>query len=120
MNTGAVHARQVFSRWIQLAEAVPQPWQAISAKVALTVSGENGGTWLVDSSQKPALQASGDAVGADSDIAFAEDSFLGVIVGRTDLQSAFRAGGLRVAGRLEAVLQCNRLFEILVPRENVD
>lgn len=104
----------IFADWKQRTEAAPECCASISARIALTVDGERGGTWLFDSSRVPALREyDAQNAAADCRVEIAEQDFQALAAARAEPQSAFLTGRLRIAGELEAAIQCTRLFDLL-------
>ncbi len=116
-SSNTVEPQKFFAQLMQGAEAMPQRWQHISARIRLTILGAEGGSWLVDASRVPAVQVCSLGQSADCLLEMSAEQFVEMVSGQQDLQTAFRSGDLRVAGSLEAALQCNLLFELIQEKE---
>ena len=104
---------QIFQHCSQLAEATPNKWTALDASIKLTITGAQGGSWLVDSSEQPIIKAGAASDNADCELAISAESLAQIIDGSLNPQQAYLSGKLQIAGSLQAALQCNKLFELI-------
>jgi putative sterol carrier protein len=81
----------------------------VSASYKFVITGDNGGTWVVDLTQPGGAITTGDAA-ASCTITMTADDFVQMMNGKLNAQMAFMSGKLKVAGdmglalKLQAVL----------------
>ncbi len=88
----------VFEELASRIEQRPQLVDAVGAVYQFDVSGEQGGSWVVDLKAAPGSVRSGAADDADCVITVSRDDLAGIMDGSVNPQTAFLMGRIKIAG----------------------
>ena len=89
---------EIFAQMTQRVAAKPDLVDEVSAIFQFDVTGDEGGSWVVDLKNSPGSVTSGTDENADCVITVAQDDFAGIMSGEVDPQMAFMMGRVKVAG----------------------
>ena len=101
---------EIFAQIEQRVAANPDLVDEVGAIFQFDVSGDDGGTWVVDLRNAPGAVSQGDREDADCVIGVSQQDLAGIVGGSVDPQMAFMMGRIKVAGnfmlatKLRAVL----------------
>lgn len=76
----------------------PELVDEVGAAFQFNITGDNGGSWVVDLREAPGEVRSGASDDADCVITVSEKDFTGIMSGDVDPQMAFMMGRVKVAG----------------------
>ena len=78
----------------------PEMVEEVGGIFQFEITGDDGGSWLVDLKNAPGSVRSGGSDEADCVITVAADDFIGITSGSLDPMSAFMTGKIKVAGNI--------------------
>jgi len=90
-------------------EKKPELVDQINAKYKFEVTGDAGGTWVVDLTEAGGKVMPGDAE-ANCNITITTEDFLDIINGKLNGQMAFMTGKLKVAGDMALAMKLGSLL----------
>ena len=82
----------------------------INAVYEFQITGENGGTWVIDTKSNPPQVKSGSSGQADCTITMKDEHFLAMINGEMNPQMAFMTGKLKVTGNMGLALKLQNIL----------
>jgi len=89
---------EIFAQMTQRVADKPGLVDEVGAVFQFDISGEDGGSWVVDLKNSPGSVSSGSSDEADCVIAVSQQDFAGIMSGEVDPQMAFMMGRIKVAG----------------------
>ena len=89
---------EIFAQMTQRVAAKPGLVDEVGAIFQFDVTGDEGGSWVVDLKNSPGSVANGTHDEADCVITVAQQDFAGIMTGEVDPQMAFMMGRVKVAG----------------------
>ena len=89
---------EIFAQMTQRVAAKPGLVDEVGAIFQFDVTGDEGGSWVVDLKNSPGSVASGTDENADCVVTVGQDDFAGIMSGEVDPQTAFMMGRVKVAG----------------------
>ena len=93
-------------------EKNPDAAKEIGAKFQINIEGDNGGSWFIDCTDSPKLEA-GSPGGADVTIDIAEEDFQKLLENpQANGMQLFFAGKLKVQGNQMLAMKLQKLFEL--------
>jgi len=90
-------------------QAKPHLQEQINAVYKFVVSGDGGGTWLVDLTQPGGKMSAGDGPAACT-VTVSADSLLDVVAGKTNPQAAFMTGKIKISGDMKLAMRLGALL----------
>ena len=102
---------QIFTEKIAV-KVVKEPSKAksIGVKVNFDLSGANGGKWLLDCSQEPAVVVAGAAEDARITITMTDEDFVKLGNGELRAEMAFMTGKLKVKGDMSLAIKLGQIL----------
>lgn len=89
---------EIFEQMTQRIAAKPDLVHEVGAIFQFNITGEDGGSWVVDLKNSPGSVISGTHDEADCVITVGQQDFDGIMSGELDPQAAFMMGRIKVAG----------------------
>lgn len=89
---------EIFEQMREKVAANPGLVDEVNAIFQFDVSGDDGGSWLVDLRNAPGSVAQGKSDEADCVVSVAQKDLAGIMDGSVDPQMAFMMGRIKVAG----------------------
>lgn len=91
-------------------EEKPDLGKGVSAAVAIELTGEGGGRWVIDFTKTPAAFAPDATAAAVTTITMEAATFIEVAEGKADAQMAFLTGKIKVDGNLGIAIKLGELL----------
>ncbi len=88
----------------------PEGAKDIGVKVAVELTGENGGRWILDCSKNPATVREDDREPAHTTISMAGESLVKLSEGKLNAVSAFMFGKIKVDGDLAVATKLGKIL----------
>lgn len=106
MTTPAV----IFEEMAGRIAADPSIVQRVNAVYQFNISGDHGGSWIVDLQNGPGAVRSGEAPNADCTIAMRDQDLVALVSGKLNAMAAFGMGKIRVQGNPLLATKLQSLF----------
>lgn len=105
------NAREFFESYLpKRLESNPDVVSKVSAKYKFVLSGNAGGTWVVDLSEPPAAIREGEG-SADCIINIQDSDFVDIVNGKSDATMAFMGGKLKVKGDMALAMKLTHILK---------
>lgn len=88
----------------------PAKGKAINAKVNFAITGDQGGTWLLDCSADPATIVAGEAPDAAVTVTMTDIDFVMLANGQLKPEMAFLTGKLKVKGNMSLAIKLGQIL----------
>ena len=88
----------------------PDLAKSVNASYKFVVTGEGGGTWIVDLTKEPPEIKEGDGE-AQCTITISSEDFVAMLEGKLDGQMAFMTGKLKIAGDMSAAMKLGQVLK---------
>ena len=105
------NAKQIFEEKIApKLKNDPATGKAIGAKINFSITGANGGSWLLDCSKDPATLTSGEAGDSKVTVTMADEDFVKLANGQLKPEMAFLTGKLKVKGDMSLAIKLGKIL----------
>ncbi|MEL6545585.1 MAG: SCP2 sterol-binding domain-containing protein [Myxococcota bacterium] len=105
------NAREFFESYLpKRLESNPDMADKVKATYKFALTGDNGGTWVVDLSSAPGSISEGDGEAACT-ITIADTDFVDIVGGKTDATMAFMGGKLKVEGDMSLAMKLTHILK---------
>lgn len=89
----------------------PAEAKQINAVYQFELSGEGGGTWVVDLKSDPPSVKAGPSPDAQCTISMSAQDFMAVVEGKLNAQMAFMQGKLKIKGDMGLAMKLNKILK---------
>ncbi|MFH1873591.1 MAG: SCP2 sterol-binding domain-containing protein [Pseudomonadota bacterium] len=103
-------AKEVMDKIASKLKANPEKTKGVEKKIAINLTGEEAGRWLVDCTQNPAQVKLDANTRADMTVTMAADDMQKMIQGDLDPQTAFLTGKVKIDGDLGLALKLGKIL----------
>ncbi len=88
----------------------PEKTKDVEKKIAINLTGDQGGRWIIDCTQSPAVVEEDDNFQADMTVTMAADDMQKMIQGELNPQAAFFGGKIKIDGDISLALKLGKLL----------